>query len=116
MEETEFRHRLRKRGGYHHILVEIEEKHQFHHEEIIMTMHMKKEEVIENLTMKYIEMKRDIVKEACMNEGMIMVEIDVGVLLILLKKVIELVFIIEIETKFEILIGMLKMIDVGNRV
>ena len=81
-----------------------------------MTMHMKKEEVIENLTMKYIEMKRDIVKEACMREGMILVEIDVGVLLILLKKVTELVFIIEIETKFEILIGMLKMIVDGNRV
>ena len=98
MEETEFRHRLRKRGGYHHILVEIEEKHQFHHEEIIMTMHMKRGEVNVNLTIKHIEMKRDIVKEACMNEGMIMVEIDVGVLLILMKRVIELACIIEIET------------------
>ena len=81
-----------------------------------MTMDMKREEVNVNLTMKHLEMKRDIVKEACMSEGMIMVEIDVDVLLILLKKVIELVFIIEIETKFEILIGMLKMIVDGNRV
>ena len=81
-----------------------------------MTMHMKRDEVNVNLTMKHIEMKRDIVKEACMNEEIIMVEIDVGVPLILLKKVIELVFIIEIETKFEIRIGMLKMIVDGNRV
>ena len=81
-----------------------------------MTMDIKREEVNVNLTMRRIEMKRDIVEEACMNEGMIMVEIDVGVLLILMKRVIELAFIIEIETKFEILIGMLKMIVYGNRV
>ena len=81
-----------------------------------MTMHMKKEEVIENLTMKYIEMKRDIVKEACMREGMMLVEIDVGVPLILLKRVIEQVFLIEIETKFEILTVMWRMIVVGSRV
>ena len=81
-----------------------------------MTMDMKREEVNVNLTMRRIEMKRDIVEEACMNEGMIMVEIDVGVLLILLKRVIEQVFIIEIETKFGILIGMLRMIVVGSRV
>ena len=81
-----------------------------------MTMHMKREEVNVNLTMKHIEMKRDIVKEACMNEGMIMVEIDVGVLLILLKRVIEQVFIIEIETKFEILTVMWRMTVVGSRV
>ena len=81
-----------------------------------MTMDMKREKVNVNLTMRHIEMKRDVVEEACMNEGMIMVEIDVGVLLILLKRVIEQVFIIEIETQFEILIGMLKMIVDGNRV
>ena len=51
--------------------LEIEEKHQFHHGEIIMTMDMKREEVNVNLTMRRIEMKRDIVEEACMNEGMI---------------------------------------------
>ena len=44
------------------------------------------------------------------------VEINVGVLLILIKRVIELAFIIEIETKFEILIEMLKMIVDGNQV
>ena len=81
-----------------------------------MTMDMKREEVNVNLTMRRIEMKRDIVEEACMREGMIMVEIDIGVLLILLKRVIELVFIIEIETKFEILTVMWRMTVVGSRV
>ena len=81
-----------------------------------MTMHMKRDEVNVNLTMKHIEMKRDIVKEACMREGMMLVEIDVGVPLILLKKVIEQVFLIEIETKFEILTVMWRMTVVGSRV
>ena len=81
-----------------------------------MTMHMKREEVNVNLTMKHIEMRRDIVKEACMNKGMTLVEIDVGVPLILLKRVIEQVFIIEIETKFEILTVMWRMTVVGSRV
>ena len=81
-----------------------------------MTMHMKRDEVNVNLIMKHIEMKRDIVEEACVIKGMLMVEIDIDELLILMKRVIELVFIIEIETKFEIHFGMLKRIVDGNRV
>ena len=71
-----------------------------------MTMDMKRGELHENYKMSHIEKKRDIVEETCVIEGMLMVEIDSDVHLILMKMVIELAFIIEIETKFEILIGM----------
>ena len=81
-----------------------------------MTMDMKKEELHESLRMSHIEMKRDIVEETCVIEGMLMVEIDIDVHLSWMKRVIELAFIIQIETKFEILIEMLKMIVDGNRV
>ena len=89
-----------------HNLLEREEKHQFHREEITMTMDMKREELHVSLKMSHIEMKRDIVEETCVIEGMLMVEIDIDVHLILMKRVIELACIIEIETQFEIHIGM----------
>lgn len=71
-----------------------------------MTMDMKREELHVSLKMSHTEMKRDIVEETCMIEGMLMVEVDIDIHLILMKRVIELAFIIEIETKFETYIGM----------
>ena len=71
-----------------------------------MTMDMKRGELHESLKMSHIEMKRDIVEETCVIEGISMDEIDIDVHLILMKRVIELAFIIKIETKFKIHIEM----------
>ena len=64
--------------------------------------------------MSHIEMKRDIVEGTCVIEGMLMVEIDIDVHLISMKRVIELAF--KIETKLEMYIGMLRMTDDWSRV
>ena len=53
-----------------------------------MTMDMKRGELHESLKMSHIEMKRDIVEETCVIEGMLMVEIDIEVHLIMMKMVI----------------------------
>ena len=71
-----------------------------------MTKDMKREELHVSLKMNHIEMKRDIVEGTCVIEGMLKVEIDINIHLILMKMVVELAFIIEIETKFEIHTGM----------
>ena len=65
--------------------------------------------------MRHIMMKNDIVEETCVIEEMLMVEIDIEIHVIMMKRVIEAIFIIEIETKDEMHIGMLRKIVDGNQ-